>query len=45
MKVILSKLIKNFDFRLDENQNLNPVEHLTFRPADGAKCFITQRQS
>jgi hypothetical protein len=43
MKIILTKLIKNFDFKLVDNQNLAEAEYLTFRPADGAKCYITPR--
>ena len=45
MKIILAKLIQNFDFVLEENQNLWPVEYATFRPADGAKCFVTLRNA
>ena len=43
MKVILTKLVKNFDFRLKEDQELGPVEYGTFRPIDGVLCYITPR--
>jgi hypothetical protein len=43
MKVILTKLVKNFDFRLKEDQDLGPVEYGTFRPIDGVICYITPR--
>lgn len=45
MKIILTKLIKNFDFRLKENQHLGPVEYTTYRPLEGAQCYITTRSS
>ena len=44
MHIILVKLIKNFDFVLEENQNIYPVEYLTFKPADGGRCFISPRK-
>ncbi len=44
MHIILVKLIKNFDFELKQNQNLYPVEYVTFRPADGGLCFISARK-
>ena len=43
MKIILAKLIKNFDFKLVEDQNFGAVEHLTFQPIDGAKCYVSIR--
>jgi hypothetical protein len=45
MKIILTKLIKNFDFRLKENQYLGPVEYTTYRPLEGVQCYITPRSS
>ena len=44
MKIIIAKLVKNFDFELVPNQNLNPVSFTTLRPIDGTKCFVTQRK-
>lgn len=43
MKMVLAKLVQNFDFKLVENQNLNIVQLSTLRPIDGAKCFISSR--
>ena len=45
MKIIIAKLIKNFDFKLVENQNLGAVEHITFKPVDGVKCYVTLRNT
>ena len=45
MKMIVTKLIQNFDFRLKENQELGPVLYTTLRPIDGAQVFITPRNS
>ena len=45
MKIIIAKLIKNFDFELKANQNLDPVEYLTYRPKDGAQCLIRARSA
>ena len=36
-KIILIKLIKNFDFELVPNQNLGAVQFATIRPIDGTK--------
>ena len=44
MKILIAKLVKNFDFELVPNQNLNAISHTTLRPIDGAKCFITPRK-
>ena len=44
MKVILTKLIKNFDFELVPGQNLGVDIQFTLRPIDGTKCFITPRK-
>jgi hypothetical protein len=44
MKIIIAKIIKNFDFELVPNQNLSPISFLTIRPVDGAKCYVTQRK-
>ena len=43
-KIILIKLIKNFDFELMPNQNLGAVQFATIRPIDGTKCFIYPRK-
>jgi hypothetical protein len=43
-KIILIKLIKNFDFELVPNQNLGAVQFATIRPIDGTKCFIYPRK-
>jgi len=44
MKILIAKLVKNFDFKLVPDQNLSQTAKLTLRPVDGAKCFITQRK-
>ncbi len=44
-KIIIAKVIKNFDLTLDLSQNLGIIQVATLRPADGAKCFIRPRQS
>ncbi len=45
MKVILTKLIKNFDFELVPDQDLGTTLQFTLRPTDGTKCFITLRKN
>jgi len=44
MKIIISKLVKNFDFELVKDQDLNPILYATMRPKDGTMCFITERK-
>ncbi len=44
MKILVSKLIKNFDFDLVPGQNLNPIQFITLRPTDGAKCYVLPRK-
>jgi hypothetical protein len=44
MKIIIAKLIKNFDFELISNQNLKPIQALTIIPGDGIKCKISLRK-
>ena len=44
MKIIIAKLIKNFDFELISNQNLKPIQALTISPSDGIKCKISLRK-
>jgi cholesterol 24(S)-hydroxylase len=42
-KVILIKLIKNFDFVLVPNQSFKVIQYATIRPEDGTKVLITPR--
>jgi len=44
MKIIVTKLVQNFDFRLKENQQLGPILYSTLRPRDGAQVYITPRK-
>ena len=43
-KMILIKLIKNYDFELDSTQKLEAVQFTVIRPFHGTRCFITPRQ-
>nr|ATW72320.1 cytochrome p450 CYP3049E5 [Brachionus calyciflorus] len=43
-KLILAKIIQNFDFELDPNQSFKVVQHATLRPIDGVKIFLKPRQ-
>jgi hypothetical protein len=43
MKIIVAKLVQNFDFRLKENQELRPVLYTTLRPIDGTQVYISPR--
>ena len=45
MKIIIAKLIKNFDFELVANQNLKPTQALTISPIDGTRCRISLRKN
>nr|UOU03250.1 cytochrome P450 3049E1 [Brachionus rubens] len=42
-RIILAKLIQNFDFKLDPNQSFDIVQYATIRPVDGVKVFIKSR--
>ncbi len=44
MKVLITKLIKNFDFDLVPGQNLNVISFLTLRPVDGTKVTVIPRK-
>lgn len=45
MKIIIAKLVKNFDFELIPGQNLNPISYNTLRPIDGVKCKLLNRKN
>ena len=45
MKILISKLIKNFDFNLVPGQNLQPIQFTTLRPTDGTKCYVSPRKT
>jgi len=45
MKIIVTKLVQNFDFRLKENQQLGPFMYTTLRPIDGTQFYISPRIS
>lgn len=42
-KIIIAKIVKNFDITLDMSQNLGVRQVATLRPADNARCFLTPR--
>ena len=42
-KVILAKIVKNFDMKLDMNQNFGIAQDLTLRPIDGCRCILSNR--
>ena len=42
-KVIMAKIVKNFDLRLDPNQNFCAKMEATIRPIDGCRCVLTPR--
>ena len=42
-KVLMAKILKNFDIRLDMTQNFGVEQALTLRPADGCRCVLTPR--
>ena len=43
-KVILAKIVKNFDIRLDMNQNFGGKLDVTLRPIDGVRCIFSPRE-
>jgi len=43
MKMIVTKLVQNFDFRLKENQELRPGVYTTLRPRDGTQVYSSPR--
>ena len=42
-KVILAKIVKNFDIQLDINQNFGVRLDVTLRPIDGVRCTLKSR--
>ena len=42
-KVLLAKIVKNFDIKLDMTQNFGVAQELTLRPIDGCRCTLTTR--
>ena len=44
-KILLAKFIKNFDFKLDPNQNFGVKQLTTIRPADGVRLVLTIREN
>jgi hypothetical protein len=40
MKVIISKIIQNFDIKLDLTQSFEIHEALTTKPKDGTRCTL-----
>ena len=44
-KVLLTKIVKNFDFELDQNQNFGIKLESTIRPIDGCKCILKPRDN
>ena len=44
MKVLIAKLVKNFDFELVPGQNVAAVNFTTLRPIDGTICTIKPRK-
>lgn len=45
MKILIAKLVKNFEFDLIPNQNLNPISFITLRPKDGARVIVKLRKT
>jgi len=43
-KVIIVKMIQNFDFELDANQSFKLRQEGTIRPFDGVRCFLKPRK-
>ena len=41
MKVIISKIIQNFDVTIDQTQSFEIHEALTTKPKDGTRCTLT----
>ena len=44
-KIVISKIIQNFDIALDSTQSFEILEAITLRPKSGTKCKITIRNS
>nr|UOU03255.1 cytochrome P450 3049B1-3 [Brachionus rubens] len=44
-KVLMVKLIQNFDFKLDPTQSFKPVQNSTIGPADRVRCTLTFRNA
>lgn len=42
-KVLLAKIVKNFDIELDKNQNFGVKMESTIRPKDGCRCILKTR--
>ena len=42
-KVLLAKIVKNFDIKLDMNQNFGAQLEFTIKPIDGCRCTLTPR--
>lgn len=45
MKVLIAKLVKNFDFELVPGQNLTAITFTTLRPIDGTICILKPRKT
>jgi hypothetical protein len=44
-KVLLTKIVKNFDFILDPNQNFGIKLESTIRPIDGCRLILKPREN
>ena len=42
-KVMLAKIVKNFDIKLDPDQNFGARLDSTLRPIDGCRCILSLR--
>ena len=42
-KVLLAKIVKNFDIKLDMHQNFGVKLEATIRPIDGCRCYLSPR--
>lgn len=42
-KICLAKIVQNFDFKLDPDQNFGAVQQATINPADGTKVTLKIR--
>ena len=43
-KVIIAKLVQNFDFELCPDQSFQVVQDGTIKPKDGVICFVRPRK-
>ena len=43
-KVFIAKIVKNFDFTLDQEQNMGIKQEATLRTADGTRLFLKIRK-